>query len=188
MKFPPFKRPQASIILLGSVFSIALAGHAPAQAMGFLDTSTLTNQCVNLTDLGCVDVIDSTSFTVFGEENLADTTTSSGFSAQTSSYTVSFDYAFTSDNGQAAFYSINGTQNSLISNLTGSSAFTVLNGQTLAFGVFSGQNFNPAVLEITNFNTTNTAAPTAVPGPLPLLGVVVAFGWIRRLRARCRGI
>lgn len=178
MKFLSCKRPQASIILLGSVFSIALAGNAPAQATGFLDTSTLSNQCSSDTDLGCVNVINSTSFTLYGKDSY-DTTTSTGFAAQSSPYTVAFNYSFNRESGQTAFYSIDGIESPL-NDPSGSSSFTVQNNQTLAFGVNSGQNLTPAELEIKNFQTEG------VPAPLSALGAGAAFGWIRRRRAQLK--
>lgn len=62
--------------------------------------------------------------------------------------------------------------------------WSLRNGQTIAFGVYSQDNDgSEGSVTISNFQFTPTAD---VPAPLPLLGAGAAFGWSRRLRRRIR--
>ncbi|PZV05355.1 MAG: hypothetical protein DCF23_03575 [Cyanobium sp.] len=46
------------------------------------------------------------------------------------------------------------------------------------WNLLGGENISVDTIEVI------VGAPTAVPGPLPLLGAAAAFGWSRRLRNR----
>ena len=108
--------------------------------------------------------------------------------------TVSFDWAFSTDDFPAADpfgYLLNGAFTQLTinnSSLTqsGSVSFSVLAGDVFGFRQNSlGSNFGRASTTISNFNGPLAASgPASVPGPLPLLGAGAAFGWSRQLRSR----
>jgi hypothetical protein len=93
----------------------------------------------------------------------------------------SFSYAFNPIPNQTAFYAFAGSKVTLDStaglistvNLTG-----ILGpGQSISFGVANSSNAFPAELILTDLSYT------PVPGPLPLVGFGVAYGWKRQLRA-----
>jgi hypothetical protein len=111
--------------------------------------------------------------------------------------TVSFDWAFSTDDIFAEYdpfgYLLNGaftqlTINGNGSNLTqsGSVSFSVLAGDVFGFRQNSVDSiFGRASTTISNFNGPLAASgPASVPGPLPLLGAGAAFGWSRQLRKR----
>jgi hypothetical protein len=65
--------------------------------------------------------------------------------------------------------------------------FGVNAGDVFGFRVFSvDADFDPGIATIYSFSGPDPSASTAVPGPLPLLGVAAAFGFSRKLRGRIR--
>ncbi|WP_216908859.1 hypothetical protein [Synechococcus sp. CCY 0621] len=68
------------------------------------------------------------------------------------------------------------------SSITGS-LIVINNGSALSFGSDNGNNRVNAVINGRPFNPT-ALRNVPVPGPLPLLGGAIAFGWSRRLRQR----
>jgi len=72
------------------------------------------------------------------------------------------------------------------SSITGSQ-IVINNRSALRFGLTNGANRVSAVINGRPFNPTALRS-VPVPGPLPLLGGAVAFGWSRRLRRRLRQI
>lgn len=109
--------------------------------------------------------------------------------------TVSFDWNFSTDD--TAFYDpfgylLNGAFTQLTNdggpdNQSGSVTFSVLTGGVFGFRQNSTDSCcGRASTTISNFNGPIAAAPVSVPGPLPLLGAVAAFGWSRQLRKRIR--
>jgi hypothetical protein len=100
---------------------------------------------------------------------------------------VSFVWNYSStdtDNWDQFYYLLNGVQTFLAQNNsqgTGNTVFSVLQGDTFGYRVFTGDGlFGPGVATISNFS-----AP--VPGPLPVLGAAAAFSFSRRLRQRIHG-
>jgi len=109
--------------------------------------------------------------------------------------TVSFDWAFSTDDWLPEFdpfgYLLNGAFTQLTiddSSLTqsGSVSFSVLAGDVFGFRQNSiDSGYGMASTTISNFDRPLPAPGTAsVPGPLPLLGAGAAFGWSRQLRRR----
>lgn len=98
---------------------------------------------------------------------------------------VRFDWSYTTNDlpGFDGFgYLLGSTFTQLASagGQSGTTIFDVALGDTFGFRVFSTDGCcGPGVATISNFS-----APTPVPGPLPVLGVLAAFGFSRRLRAR----
>ncbi len=70
--------------------------------------------------------------------------------------------------------------------ITGS-LIVINNGSALRFGSTTGANRVNAVINGRPFNPTALRS-VPVPGPLPLLGGAIAFGWSRRLRQRLRRV
>ncbi|MEA5390714.1 hypothetical protein VB738_05495 [Cyanobium gracile UHCC 0139] len=77
---------------------------------------------------------------------------------------------------------LNRSGNGNPSSITGS-LIVINNRSALRFGSTAGSNRVNAVINGRPFNPTALRS-VPVPGPLPLLGGVVAFGWSRRLRRR----
>jgi len=106
---------------------------------------------------------------------------------------VSFDWSYitgeTSSFWDPFGYLVNGNftklTNSTVKNQSGSSIFSVLQGDVFGFSQRSDDSQgSPASTTISNFNGPTSAPPSSVPGPLPLLGAGAAWGWSRRLRQR----
>ena len=109
--------------------------------------------------------------------------------------TVSFDWAFSTDDIFAEYdpfgYLLNGaftqlTINDSILFQSGSVSFSVIAGDVFGFRQNSkDSNFDSGSTVISKFNGPLAASgPASVPGPLPLLGAGAAFGWSRQLRRR----
>lgn len=79
---------------------------------------------------------------------------------------------------------LNRSGNGNPSSITGS-LIVINNRSALRFGSSTGSNRVNAVINGRPFNPTALRS-VPVPGPLPLLGGAVAFGWSRRLRRRLR--
>jgi len=79
---------------------------------------------------------------------------------------------------------LNRSGNGNPSSITGS-LIVINNRSALRFGSSTGSNRVNAVINGRPFNLTALRS-VPVPGPLPLLGGAVAFGWSRRLRRRLR--
>lgn len=79
---------------------------------------------------------------------------------------------------------LNRSGNGNPSSITGS-LIVINNRSALSFGSTTGANRVNAVINGRPFNPTALRS-VPVPGPLPLLGGAVAFGWSRRLRRRLR--
>lgn len=77
---------------------------------------------------------------------------------------------------------LNRSGNGNPSSITGS-LIVINNGSALTFGSTNGSNRVNAVINGRPFNPTALRS-VPVPGPLPLLGGAIAFGWSRRLRQR----
>lgn len=111
--------------------------------------------------------------------------------AAAASGAVSFDWNFTTSD-MCVFcdgfgFLLNGAFTQIAvgsTNLSGSSQFNVLAGDTFGFRVYAIDNgFGPGSATISNFSAP-APAPAPVPGPLPLLGLGAAYGYSRRLRRR----
>jgi hypothetical protein len=175
--------------LLGACF----AG-TPAGSVGLLDFDqgwSGANVCVDATDVGCVDHVQPTSVSLIGYDAvdselvyISPTVPSLG-----PGYTnFSFSYAYDPMPNQAAYYSFAGKKIFLDStagmatvvHLTG----TLGPGQSLSFGVVNANNAFASELILADFSYIKANPNLAsVPGPLPLVGLAAAYGWIRQLRA-----
>jgi hypothetical protein len=171
-----------SPVLLGACFAVT-----PAGAAGFLDFDqgwTGANVCIDPSDVGCVDHVQPTSVNLIGFDTVDSQLTyvSPTVPSMEPGYAnFSFSYAFNPIPNQTAFYTFAGIKVPLDSTggLTSAVYLTgVLGpGQSMGFGVANSSNAFPAELILTDFSY----AP--VPGPLPFVGLGVAYGWKRQLRA-----
>jgi hypothetical protein len=154
-------------------------------------------QCSSFSDLSCIAITGTgvpSSFEVVGSDagdigessQQVDIAWILNFTGPTP-YNIQFTFDFNTIDGpeqdEGQFF-INNTK--LVFDSTGgvpisNNFFTVGNGDSLSFRVFSANNQGgPGVLNISGF----TATP--VPGPLPILGVAGAWKWSRRLRSSLR--
>jgi hypothetical protein len=171
-----------SLFLLGVFFAVT-----PAGAAGFLDFDqgwTGANVCTDPSDVGCVDHVQPTSVNLIGYDTVDSQLTyvSPTVPSLETGYTnFSFSYAFNPIPNQTAFYTFAGSKVTLDST-AGLISVVNLNGilgpgQSMSFAVANSSNAFPAELILTDFSYT------PVPGPLPLVGLGVAYGWKRQLRA-----
>jgi hypothetical protein len=136
------------------------------------------------------------SISLFGADDGTENNQKTDFTiAAPTAGTVSFDWAFSTDDESTGFdpfgYLLNGAFTQLTiddSSLTqsGSASFSVLAGDVFGFRQDSFDSLGgTASTTISNFNGPLAASgPASVPGPLPLLGAGAAFGWSRQLRRR----
>jgi hypothetical protein len=170
----------------------------PAGAAGWLDFDqgwSGASICVDATDVGCVDHVQPTSVTLIGYDSVDSQLVymSPTVPLLEPGYTnFSFFYAFNPIPNQTAFYQFAGNKVPLDST-AGLAAKIMLTGilgpgQSLGFGVANTNNVFPAELILSDFSyqTANPSLPN-VPGPLPLMGLAAAYGWMRQLRSIQRG-
>lgn len=156
-------------------------------------------QCSSITDRSCISITSTgvpSSFEVVGSDtgDIGQTAQEVDIAwilnfTQSTPYKIKFTFDFDTVDGpeqdEGQFFINN---NKLIFDSTGgipipNNEFTVGKGDTISFRVFSANNQGgPGVLNITDFQAT------AVPGPLPILGVAGAWKWSRRLRSSLRRI
>ena len=183
----------AGVALSAGVAAVCLSS-LPARAVSLLgDPSTWTNanacDAVLLIESSCVDDIWGGDYDIAGTDAPGTYTITSP--TATIDTFISFNYTFDPEPGLAiAGYILNGgIFTPLDASLSSSTGPLLLNsGSSFSFELTN--NGEQPLLGLSSFTATPVPvpAPTDVPGPLPLLGVVIAFGWIRRLRARCRGV
>jgi hypothetical protein len=172
---------------LSPVVLCACFAVTPAGAAGFLDFDqgwTGANVCIDLSDVGCVDHVQPTSVNLIGYDTVDSQLTyvSPTVPSLEPGYTnFSFSYAFNPIPNQTAFYTFAGSKAHLDSTGGLISAVYLTGilgpGQSMGFGVANSSNAFPAELFLTDFTYT------PVPGPLPLVGLGVAYGWKRQFRA-----
>lgn len=106
--------------------------------------------------------------------------------------TFSWMYNTIDDPGHDSFgYLVDGNYTLLtddaFSYFTDTTNFNVSAGAEFGFRIFSVDgSFDPGIATIESFSGPAPSASTAVPGPLPLLGMAAAFGLSRKLRGRIR--
>lgn len=178
-----------SPVLLGACFAVA-----PAGAAGFLDFDqgwAGANVCIDPSDVGCVDHVQPTSINLIGYDTVDSQLVyvSPTVPLLEPGYkNFSFSYAFNPIPNQTAFYTFAGSKVPLDSTAGLASSVYLTGilgpGQSMSFGVSNSNNAFPAELILTDFSYTlaNPNLPP-VPGPIPLVGLGAAYGWIRQLRA-----
>jgi MYXO-CTERM domain-containing protein len=185
-------------IALGSALMGLTANSA--QAAGFDGSYTPLNWTKLIVQDGSVDTTNApASITVIGSNNGSGSPGKTDFTiAAPSAGTVSFDWLFTSSDGNSKFdpfgYVLNGSFIQLtaegIVNQSGSATFAVLAGDVFGFSQRSeDSNYGRAQSLISNFvapTSSPTPGPTSAPAPLPLFGAAAAFGWSRQLRRRIK--
>lgn len=185
--------------------AIGVAGwHPSSQAAGFTGIYSPSNWTVatnggtgSVDTSGAPNTITLTGTSYFNNRVSTDYTTIASGSGK-----VSFDWAYSSEESWSAYdrfgYLLNGAFTPLSDGnvyaiydpVTGMNEPLQLSG-TYSFDVTSGDSFgfrmdsDPSVQSSTTIsNFSAPVAATPVPGPLPVLGVLAAFGFSRRLRAR----
>ena len=174
--------------------SLALAAN-PAQALTLFDGYYApANWTQTIQPDGSISTGGApASITLTGADDEVGTNENTDFTiAAPSGGTVSFDWSFSTDDGDGPLwdpfgYLLNGaftqlTDNSGAQNQTGSASFNVIAGDVFGFR----QNSVDSILgrASTTISLFNGPVAASVPGPLPLLGAGAAFGWSRQLRRR----
>jgi hypothetical protein len=195
MQFASFRLMPRS--LAKTIAPIALAGATlglaanPAQALTqFAGDYAPANWTQSIQGDGFINTGGApASISLSGADDGTETNQNTDFTiAAPTAGTVSFDWAFSTDDWLPGFdpfgYLLNGAFTQLTiddSSLTqsGSVSFSVLAGDVFGFR----QNSSDSIFGRASTTISNFTAP-AVPGPLPLLGAGAAFGWSRQLRKR----